>query len=172
MYVILRFQKHQGYPAKKTEDHPERNTETYASDPDIDLRRSQLNFHMISPKGKYYSEIQQRIAAAHCRTRKDSVRFVDTRISASPEFFEGKSTKEIIAYHAHACRFIKERIGEQNIISAVVHMDEKSPAYAPGICAPNQRQPSFGQGYHRQPQTAYRLAGRFLEAYIPALPGT
>lgn len=72
-----------------------RNKETYASNPDIDLCRSQLNFHMISPKGKYYSEIQQRIADAHCRTRKDSVRFVDKLISASPEFFEGKTTKEM-----------------------------------------------------------------------------
>lgn len=50
---------------------------------------------MISPKGKYYSEIQQRIADAHCRTRKDSVRFVDKLISASPEFFEEKTTKEM-----------------------------------------------------------------------------
>lgn len=127
MYAILRFQKHQGYPAKKIEDHHERNKETYACNPDIDLRRPQLNFHIISPKGKYYSEIQQRIADAHWRTRKDSVCFMDTLISASPEFFEGKSTQEIIAYYAHACRFIKERIGEQNIISAVVHMDEKTP---------------------------------------------
>lgn len=127
MYAILRFQKHQGYPAKKIEDHHERNKETYASNPDIDLSRTSENFHIITPIQKYYAEIQQRITAAQCRTRKDSVRFVDTLITASPEFFEGKSKKEILAYYTHACRFMEERIGKQNIISAVVHMDEKTP---------------------------------------------
>ena len=127
MYAILRFAKHQGYPAKMIEDHHERNKETYASNPDIDLSRTGENFHIITPIQKYYAEIQQRIAAAQCRTRKDSVRFVDTLITASPEFFEGKTKKEIISYYTHACRFMEERIGKQNIISAVVHMDEKTP---------------------------------------------
>ena len=127
MYAILRFAKHQGYPAKKIEDHHERNKETYASNPDIDLSRTGENFHIITPMQKYYAEIQQRITAAQCRTRKDSVRFVDTLITASPEFFEGKTKKEILAYYTHACRFMEERIGKQNIVSAVVHMDEKTP---------------------------------------------
>ena len=127
MYAILRFAKHQGYPAKMIEDHHERNKETYASNPDIDLSRTGENFHIITPMQKYYAEIQQRITAAQCHTRKDSVRFVDTLIAASPEFFEGKSKKEILAYYTHACRFMEERIGKQNIISAVVHMDEKTP---------------------------------------------
>ena len=127
MYTILRFAKHQGYPAKKIEDHHERNKETYASNPDIDLSRTGENFHIVTPMQKYYAEIQQRITAAQCRTRKDSVRFVDTLITASPEFFEGKTKKEILSYYTHACRFMEERVGKQNIISAVVHMDEKTP---------------------------------------------
>ena len=127
MYAILRFAKHQGYPAKMIEDHHERNKETYASNPDIDLSRTGKNFHIITPMQKYYAEIQQRITAAQCRTRKDSVRFVDTLITASPEFFEGKTKKEILAYYTHASRFMEERIGKQNIVSAVVHMDEKTP---------------------------------------------
>lgn len=109
------------------EDHHERHKENYASNPDIDLSRTSENFHIITPMQKYYAEIQQRNTAAQCRTRKDSVRFVDTLITASPEFFEGKTKKEILAYYTHACRFMEERIGKQNIISAVVHMDEKTP---------------------------------------------
>ena len=35
------------------------------------------------------------IEQAGCRTRKDSTRFVDTLITASPEFFKKKSPKEI-----------------------------------------------------------------------------
>lgn len=126
-YAILRFEKHQGNPAKKIEDHHERNKTIYASNPDVDTSRSKNNFHIISPGGKYYAEIQQRIETAGCRTRKDSVRFVDTLITASPEFFDGKSRKEIRAFFTRACEFLKNRLSKENIISAVVHMDEKTP---------------------------------------------
>lgn len=126
-YAILRFEKHQGNPAKKIEDHHERNKTVYASNPDVDTSRSKNNYHIISPSGKYYAEIQQRIEAAGCRTRKDSVRFVDTLITASPEFFDGKSRKGIRAFFTRACEFLKDSLGKENIISAVVHMDEKTP---------------------------------------------
>ena len=57
MYSILRFEKHQGYPAKKIEDHHERNKEIYASNTDIDHGKTGLNFHIIRPQGKYHTEI-------------------------------------------------------------------------------------------------------------------
>ena len=126
-FAILRFAKHQGHPAKMIEDHHERKKEEYASNPDIDTSRSKDNFHIIKPEGSYFTEIQRRIDAAGCRTRKDSVRFIDTLITASPEFFEGKTKAEIQAYFTHACSFMEERIGKGNIVSAVVHMDEKTP---------------------------------------------
>ena len=63
--------------------------------PDIDTSRSKYNFHIVKPDGRYYHFIQSRIEQARCRTRKDSTRFVDTLITASPEFFKGKSPKEI-----------------------------------------------------------------------------
>ena len=126
-FAILRFAKHQGHPAKMIEDHHERKKEEYASNPDIDTSRSKDNFHIIKPEGSYFTEIQQRIDAAGCRTRKDSVRFIDTLITASPEFFEDKTRAEIQAYFTHACSFMEERIGRGNIVSAVVHMDEKTP---------------------------------------------
>ena len=62
-----------------------------------------------------------------CRTRKDSTRFVDTLITASPEFFKGKSPKEIQAFFQRAADFLTHRVGRENIVSAVVHMDEKTP---------------------------------------------
>ena len=58
---------------------------------------------------------------------KDSTRFVDTLITASPEFFKGKSPKEIQAFFQRAAAFLIGRVGRENIVSAVVHMDEKTP---------------------------------------------
>lgn len=93
-HAILRFEKHKGNPARPLEAHHERQKEQYASNPDIDTSRSKYNFHIIKPEGRYYHFIQNRIEQAGCRTRKDSTRFVDTLITASPEFFKKKSPRK------------------------------------------------------------------------------
>ena len=126
-HAILRFEKHKGNPARPLEAHHERQKEQYASNPDIDTSRSKYNFHIVKPEGRYYHFIQSRIEQAGCRTRKDSTRFVDTLITASPEFFKGKSPKEIQAFFQRAADFLIGRVGRENIVSAVVHMDEKTP---------------------------------------------
>lgn len=126
-YAILRFEKHKGTPARAMEAHHERQKEKYASNPDIDTAKSRNNFHIVKPQGRYYHFIQSRIEQAGCRTRKDSTRFVDTLITASPEFFKGKSVKETAAFFQRAADFLIQRVGNENIISAVVHMDEKTP---------------------------------------------
>ena len=55
------------------------------------------------------------------------MRLVETLITASPEFFQNKSMKEIRAFFREALEFIKQKQNLNTIISAVVHMDEKTP---------------------------------------------
>ena len=126
-HAILRFEKHKGNPARPLEAHHERQKEQYASNPDIDTSRSKYNFHIVKPEGRYYHFIQSRIEQAGCRTRRDSTRFVDTLITASPDFFKKKSPKEIQEFFQRAADFLIRRVGKENIVSAVVHMDEKTP---------------------------------------------
>ena len=126
-HAILRFEKHKGNPARPLEAHHERQKEQYASNPDIDTSKSKYNFHIVRPEGRYYHLIQRRIEQAGCRTRKDSTRFVDTLITASPEFFKGKSPQEIQAFFQRGANFLMDRVGRENIVSAVVHIDEKTP---------------------------------------------
>lgn len=85
------------------------------------------NVHLITPHMSYKKEIDTRIAEAKCRTRKDSVRFIDTLITASPEFFKGKSYDEMKKFFIHGLDFIKANIVPENIFSAVIHLDEKTP---------------------------------------------
>ena len=126
-YAILRFAKYKGPEIGHIESHNERTKEKYASNPDVDTSRSHLNFHLVTPQRKYRAEAEKQIAEAGCRTRSDSVRVVEVLVTASPEFFKGKKKAEIKAYFQEALDFIQQHQNPRTIISAVVHMDEKTP---------------------------------------------
>lgn len=131
-YAIMRFEKRKGGPASALERHHERKKEQYASNPDIDRERSHLNYHLVEPTRSYYWEIQSRIEAAQrqnprCKVRKDSVKFIDTIVTASPEYLADLPPERVRRYFERALDFFKEEVGEENIFSAVVHMDERNP---------------------------------------------
>lgn len=125
-YAILRFAKHKGGASKALSAHHERTKDFYISNPDIDQSRTPQNFHLVTPRWSYEQEIRHRIRMAGCRVRKDSVKFVDTLVTVSPEFAQ-EHAAEMPEYFTRAFTFLKERVGEENIISAVVHLDETTP---------------------------------------------
>jgi len=118
-YAILRFAKYKGPEIGHIESHNERTKEKYASNPDVDISRSHLNYHLVSPQRKYRAEAEKQIAEAGCRTRSDSVRVVEALITASPEFFKGKKKAEIREYFEEALRFMEKHQSKETIISAV-----------------------------------------------------
>ena len=126
-YAILRFAKYKGPEIGNIEAHNERTKEKYASNPDVDISRSKYNFHLIEPERKYRAEAERQIKEAGCRTRSDSVRVVEALVTATPEFFQGKKKSEIRAYFQEALAFLQQNQDPKTIISAVVHMDEKTP---------------------------------------------
>lgn len=50
-------------------------------------------------------------------------------MSASPEYFEGKSRQEVREWAENSLKFVTDKIGinKDNVLHAVVHMDEKTP---------------------------------------------
>ena len=52
---------------------------------------------------------------------------VETLITASPEFFAGKKPGEVRAFFEYALEFLKTKQAAETIVSAVVHVDEKTP---------------------------------------------
>ena len=126
-YAILRFAKYKGPEISGIEAHNERTKEKYASNLDVDTSRSHLNFHLVTPQRKHRAEAEKQIAEVGCRTRSDSVRVVEALVTASPEFFKGKKKAEVRAYFNEALDFMQKHQSKDTIISAVVHMDEKTP---------------------------------------------
>ena len=126
-YAIMRFAKYKGPEIGRIEAHDERTKEQYASNPDVDTARSKYNYHLVEPTRSYRAEAERQTAAAGCRTRKDSVRVVEVLFTASPEFFKGKKPAERRAFFEESLNFIQSKQNPETIISAVVHMDEKTP---------------------------------------------
>ena len=126
-YAILRFAKYKGPTISRIEAHNERTKESYASNPDIQPEKVKYNFHPVKPRGKYRAVSDEIIRNAGCRVRKDSVTAVEVLITASPEFFEKKSNREVGEFFAYAVEFMKAKQDPETYISAVVHVDEKTP---------------------------------------------
>lgn len=126
-YCIFRFKKHHTGAIAPMYRHNERTKASYESNPDIDPARKEDNYHLIAPKQSYYMEIERHIKLNGCRRRANSVLMVETIISVTPEYFDRLPAGEQKEFFQSVTDFMKQRIGEQNILSAIVHMDETSP---------------------------------------------
>lgn len=126
-YAILRFQKAQSGGIAGRDRHNERKKTEYKSNPNIDRSKSEQNYHLIEPSGKYKQCCMERIGDVGCRVRSNSVIMVEALITASPEIMEQLNNEQQRQFFERAAAFLCERIGKENVISAVVHMDEKTP---------------------------------------------
>lgn len=61
------------------------------------------------------------------REAYSSVMMIETLITASPELFQEMSREEMMDFMKRAYTFVAERVKEDNIVSAVIHLDEKTP---------------------------------------------
>ena len=126
-YCIFRFKKHHVGAIAPMYRHNERTKHSYESNPDIDPSLKQDNYHLIAPKQSYHMEIKRLIKFNGSRRRANSVLMVETIISVTPEYFNRLPAGEQKEFFQSVTDFMKQRIGEQNILSAIVHMDETSP---------------------------------------------
>ena len=126
-YEFFHFEKYKRPEVSRIEAHHERTKEKYACNPDIDPARKHLNFHLIEPVDRYNKIINQQVKEAGCRTRKDSVWMLEAFFTASPEFFKGKSKKEVREFFEECVKFLEKYQSRETFISAVVHMDETTP---------------------------------------------
>jgi len=133
-YAILRFQKVKAGGVSARYAHNERKKELYKSNPDIDHTRKEDNYHLIAPKQSYRREVSRMIKSAGCKVRSNSTVMVEALITASPEFMKPMRPEEQYEFFERALQFVESKIGRENIISAVVHMDERTPHMHLSFC--------------------------------------
>ena len=111
-------------------DNENERDDTYqAVNPQIDFTRTRNNYNIIKHQRSYTQFINDKIEALDLPTkvRKDAVLMCSFVVGSDREFFSRLSSGEQQQFFVDCTRFFTERYGEDNIISAVVHMDETTP---------------------------------------------
>ena len=88
-----------------------------------------MNVHYKSPDGKSYMDILRQMEAdgkvSTRGLRQDATLFDEIIIDVNTMYFERKGGYEYAKeFYAEAYRFIEEKFGADNVISAVMHADE------------------------------------------------
>ena len=127
-YGIIRVQKVKAPAVGSMQCHNDRVPGQHSNE-DIDQEKSNLNKEYIE-HGSYRAEVNERIERfreSSRKIRKDAVVLAEGVATASPEFFDGKSREEVMAYFDDVFEFCKSEFGEQNLVHFTVHMDETTP---------------------------------------------
>jgi len=126
------------------ERHNKRLNKNY-SNKDIDLSRSHLNYHLKLIHSETYHQEFERIRSQYnllgnlrLTGEKQSNVMCEFLITSDKEFFDKLGEEKTKRFFSDAYDFVASKVGgEKFIVSAVVHMDEKSPhmhvAYIPVI---------------------------------------
>ena len=129
-YLVCHIQKFKISDIKGMQIHNQRESEN-SKNKDIDRSRSHLNYDLHNREDiNYYKRVREVIESQYKGNRairKDAVTMVGILITSDSNFFKDKDIAIQKNFFELAYQKLKEMYGEQNIISAVVHMDEKTP---------------------------------------------
>lgn len=105
----------------RTKDTPNANPEQKQDNELLAGKRPELVPELVAQR---IANIEERNGR---KTRKDAVAAIEVLMTASPEFFRNKDDKTIKAWAKQSVDWAKEHFGEENVVSAVLHMDESTP---------------------------------------------
>lgn len=128
-YLVCHMEKYHKTDIAPVEQENERDENYFANNPQIDRTRTRNNYNVIKRQCSYTQHINHRIAELDLPTkvRKDAVLMCSFVVGSDREFFKSLSVQEQEKFFADCTRFFSDRYGEEDIISAVVHMDETTP---------------------------------------------
>ena len=129
-YAIIRNQKLTRNEAKGSYAHNERRTRGHTNK-DIDSEKTHLNYYLKKNELSYIKEFDRLKKENHLQghIRSNSIIMCEMLFTSDKEFFDKIGEKETKRYFEESYNFIcsYKNLGEKNIISAVVHLDEGTP---------------------------------------------
>jgi plasmid recombination enzyme len=107
--------------------HNQRENKNYGNE-NIDISKSHLNYDLQNRENiKYSSKINEIIKenrTSDKAVRKDAIVYVDTVVGSDKEFFKKLSPEDTRRFFEQSYEYLQKKVGEKNVVSAVVHMDE------------------------------------------------
>ncbi|WP_178643662.1 MobV family relaxase [Bilophila wadsworthia] len=128
-YLVLHMDKFKKEAIRGIQSHNRRERESH-SNPDIDYDRSAANYELHEAASSNYAEaIQNRIDDLLLvkAVRKDAVRMCGLIVTSDKAFFDALTPEETRRFFEESKAFLTEFVGAENVVSAMVHMDEKTP---------------------------------------------
>lgn len=96
---------------------------------DIDLSKTHLNYDLVESNFNLYQRIKKRVEEVreNSRIQKNSVVDVSNIITLNKEQFEEWGEDKSKEYFREVYNYFCNEFGEENVVSAKVHMDERTP---------------------------------------------
>ncbi|HHD2785988.1 TPA: MobV family relaxase [Clostridium perfringens] len=96
---------------------------------DIDLNKTHLNYDLVECNLNLYRRVQKRVEEVreNSRIQKNSVVDVSNIITLNKEQFEEWGEDKSKEYFREVYNYFCNEFGEENVVSAKVHMDETTP---------------------------------------------
>ena len=123
------MEKYKRQDVSPVEKENERDENYQGSNPQIDCERTSDNYHLIYPQAKYIDMINKRLDTLTLKRkiRSDAILMNSFVIGSNGEFFKDMRAWEQPAFFEDCTRFFAEKYGKENMLSAVVHVDETTP---------------------------------------------
>ena len=132
-YAIIRNANYKMNQIAMIERHNERLNHNY-SNKDIDLSRSSENYHLKKILTSSYLNEFEKIREEHnlkgnlrLNGKKQSNVMCEFVITSDKEFFDTLGADGTQRFFEDAYDFVKQKVGEDFVVSAVVHKDEQTP---------------------------------------------
>lgn len=122
------MEKYHKQEVSPVEEENERDGTFEADNPQIDIKRTKNNYHMNSNAfGGYTEFINKRLKELGLKPRKDAVVMNSFVVGSDKAFFDSLPKMQQYSFFSDCAKFFEERYGQENVISAVVHLDETTP---------------------------------------------
>lgn len=128
-YLVFHMDKFKKEAVRGIQSHNLRERKSH-SNPDIDAQRSCKNYELLEGASSDYARaVQNRIddLLLTKSVRRDAVHMCGLIVSSDREFFWRLGPEETRRFFEESKSFLTDFVGKENVLSAMVHMDEKTP---------------------------------------------
>ena len=129
-YGIVRVQKFTAGSVKGIEIHDKREKDKSHTNKEIDWSKTDLNYDLAPDSNLSFSmRAKERINQLGLKraVRKDAIVVAQALVTSDKSFFDSSTPQETEQFFKDSYEFLADRYGKENVVSATVHMDEKTP---------------------------------------------